>query len=695
VRALRFWALTGSVGLAVGFVAVAGPANAAGKPKPQRIALAGSKVPARELAHPSGNVAASSTVRFGLVLKLRNAAGAKTFVRHVSTPGSKLFHHYLSDAGWLARFGPTRTEVTKARAWLHAQGFAVGSVPKDRIYISASGTARNVERAFGVKLGYYKVNGHRVRLANGALTIPSSVGGAIAGVVGVNQYVATTSLAKTPRAFVARAAAPAQEPPPPAAFRNPQPCADYWGQKTDTKDAASLYAPFTAPLPYDICGYKPAQLRGAYNLNGRVAGGNDGKGVTVAIVDAYDSPTLLKDAQKYFRLNDPSHPLRTGQFANLEPSTVTNEDLCGASGWFAEQALDVESSHAMAPGANILFVGAQDCLDTSLLSALQTAVTSGASVVSDSWGDTLGDLFADAGTKTAFDNTFMLAASTGVTVLFSSGDSGDNFAISGLAVPDYPATSPFITSVGGTTLEVNKHNARQAEYGWSTARQVLCTPPTARNCGSQTSPAGALTWQAGGGGGTSYTYTQPFYQAGVVPDALALRNQALFGPVPLRVEPDMSMDADAQSGMLIGLTQTFPNGVHYGQFKEGGTSLASPLLAGVVADVDQAAGAPIGFLNPALYKAFTRTPAAFADTLPPANPNSAAVIRVDFANSVSAASGFVISARAINYAGPETYCDGTGNCATRDVTLTTGPGFDGLTGLGSAGNRFVPVMAKF
>jgi hypothetical protein len=155
------------------------------------------------------------------------------------------------------------------------------------------------------------------------------------------------------------------------------------------------------------------------------------------------------------------------------------------------------------------------------------------------------------------------------------------------------------------------------------------------------------------------------------------------------------MDADAQSGMLIGLTQTFPNGAHYGQFKEGGTSLASPLLAGVIADVDQAAGASLGFLNPALYKAFTRSPGGFADTLPPANPNSAAVIRVDFANSVSAAGGFIVSARAINYAGPETYCDGTGNCATRDVTLTTTPGFDGLTGLGSAGNRFVAVMSKF
>ena len=83
--------------------------------------------------------------------------------------------------------------------------------------------------------------------------------------------------------------------------------------------------------------------------------------------------------------------------------------------------------------------------------------------------------------------------------------------------------------------------------------------------------------------------------------------------------------------MLIGLTQTFPNGAYYDQFKEGGTSLPSPLLAGVIADADQAAGVPLGFLNPVLYKASTRTPAAFNDIRPPAQPDSAAVIRVDYA----------------------------------------------------------------
>jgi subtilase family serine protease len=694
MRAARWWALTGAGALAASVMAAVVPAAASASPTPGRVALRGSVTPAVERSHPAGKVAGTSSVSFDLVLSLRNAAGARKLVREVSSPGSKLFHHYLSDAQWVARFGPTKGEVARAESWLRKQGMKVVAVPKDRLVVEARGTASRVERAFGTKLGYFKVAGHKVRLATSAITVPSSMASTVSGTVGVNQYVATTSLTNklaAPKSVKAKAD---QEPPPPAGFRNPQPCSKYWGQQTDTADSGSLYAPYTSPLPYDICGYKPAQLRGGYGLNTAVSKGDNGSHVGIAIVDAYDSPTLLKDAQRYFKMNDPAHPLASSQFFNDQPASVGNEAECGASGWFAEQSLDVESSHSMAPGADILFVGAQDCLDGSLLAALNTAVTSGASVVSDSWGDVAGDLLVDAATKTAFDNTFMLADATGVSVLFSTGDDGDNFADFGLTAPDYPPSSPFDTAVGGTTLEVNKNNARQAEYGWSTAKQSLCASSTT-NCGTATTPAGSLAWQAGDGAGTSYTYLQPYYQAGVVPSDLALRNENLFGLQPLRVVPDMSMDADAQSGMLIGLTQTFPDGTYYDQFKEGGTSLASPMLAGVIADADQAAGQPLGFLNPVLYKAEKQTPSAFNDILAPTSPNSAAVIRVDYANGVDVGGGYVMSLRAIDYQGPETYCDGTGNCATRPVTNSPGPGFDGLTGLGSVGSKFLYYLSKF
>ena len=693
MKPARWMALTGTLVLGASFTAaLTGPVSASAAPVPHRMVLPGSMAPAKARAHPDGTVAARSAVSFDLVLSLRHAAAAQALVKAVSNPGSAQFHHYLTDAQWTAQFGPSGAQAAAAKSWLRSQGFTGLSAPGDRLFVSAQGTAQQVERAFGVKLGYYKVNGKRVRLASTSLSIPSSLAGTVSGVTGVSQTLATTDLSTASHAAQATAK-PAQEPGPPAGFANPQPCSAFWGQKTDTKDSGQLYQPFTHPQPYDICGYKPAQLRGGYGLTG--ASGQNGRGVKIAIVDAYDSPTLLSDAQEYSQLNDPSHPLPSSQFTNIAPSRIDQVALCGGSGWYPEQALDVESSHAMAPGAHIVFVGAKDCEDSSLLAAVNTAITSGASVVSDSWGDNVGDLLADAATKTAFDNTFMMADATGVSVLFSSGDDGDNFADFGLTAPNYPTTSPYITAVGGTTLEVGANNQAMAQYGWSTAKQSLCGPVKAKNCGSATTPTGTLNWNSGGGGGTSFVYTQPFYQANVVPNDLALRNEAVNGPVPYRVVPDISMDADAQSGFLIGLTQTFSNGSYYAQFKEGGTSLASPLLAGVIADVDQAAGTPLGFLNPSLYKAYSATPSAFSDIVPPANPDSASVIRVDYANTQNASDGYLMSLRAINYAGPETYCDGTGNCATRDVTLTAGPGFDSLTGLGSIGPSFIATLSKF
>lgn len=693
MKAARLWALTGSIGLGVSFLAAAGSAAAATHPPSGRVAMRGTLAPAAERSHPAGKVSAKSTVSFDLTLKLRNATGARQFALAVSTPRNKQFHHYLTSAQWTARYAPTKAEVNAAERWLRSEGLTVGSVPKDRLFITAHGSVAKVEHAFGVSLGMYKVAGHNLRLAKGTLSIPRSVSGSVAGVVGVNQAVESTGLSSAPAAPVAKPKD--AEPAPPAGFRNPQPCSAFWGQKTDTADSSSLYAPFTAPQAYDICGYKPSQMRSAYGLGRSVRHGNNGHGVTVAIVDAYDSPTLLADAQHYAHLNDPAHPLRSSQFTNVQPTDPANEGTCGGSGWFAEQSLDVESVHAMAPGAHIEFVGANDCFDNNLLAGVDTAVST-ANVVTDSWGDTLGDIFEGVDGITAFDNEFQMAAGTGVSVLFSSGDDGDNFADFGINAPDYPATDPFITAAGGTTLEVNRFGSDAAQYGWSTAKQALCASTTT-NCGSATTPAGKLAWQAGGGGGTSFFFAEPSYQVGVVPDALANRNDAVEGAA--RVEPDISMDADAQSGLLIGLTQTFPTGVAYGQFKEGGTSLASPLLAGVIADTDQAAKAHghavLGFLNPTIYGNYLSHPTAFDDIVPPFSPNATSIIRVDFANTVDNSAGYLVSLRAIGYAGPETFCDGTGNCATRPVTLTAGSGFDSLTGLGTVGPNWIADMSQF
>jgi subtilase family serine protease len=682
MKSVRWWSTVGAAALVVSGLGAAGGIPAATAAPSGRAQLQGSAAPTSVRSRPQGQVAASSSVSFDLVLTLKDAPGAQAMANAVSTPGSALFHHYLSLAQWEAAYAPTQKEVSATKSWLRQQGFTVGAVPADRLFVSAQGSAAQVERAFATTLGNFQVNGKTVRLATTPLSIPASLASVISGVVGVNQNLATPALAP--------------EPPPPPGFVTPGPCSAFWGQKPDTADKASLYTPFTPPLPYDICGYKPPQLRGAYNVPALIKGALPGTGVSVAIVDAYDSPNLLLDAQQYFKNNDATHLLNSAQFVDHQPATTGNFDQCGGGGWFPEQALDVEAVHTMAPGATIQYFGAQDCTDSGLAAALDSAVTSGASVVSNSWGMTMGDIFSSD--QTLFENIFVMAktASPGVSVLFSSGDSGDNFADFGFAIPDYPATSPNITAVGGTALQVSSTNARAAEFGWSTAKQVLCTSGTT-TCGLLTKPTGKLLWNSGGGGGTSYNFAQPFWQVGVVPNALAERNFVFNGTAKARVEPDISMDADPQTGMLIGVTQVFPNGTHYGQFRVGGTSLASPLLAGAVADSDQIAAKSLGFLNPTLYKAKFRSAAAVAirDIVPPAAPHAAATNRVDFVNGVNSAFGFAVSLRVLDYQGPETFCDGTGNCATRPVTLTTTPGFDSMTGLGSPGRNFITDLATF
>jgi len=151
MKPARSWALTGAVALGLSMAAMTGP-SAAASPHPgpaHRIALRGTLAPAKERAHRAGTVAGTSQVRFDLTLSLRNATAAQAFVRQVSSPGSAQFHHYLTDAQWISRFGPARAGVAKAEAWVRHEGFKVGSVANDRLFVSVAGTARRVERAFG------------------------------------------------------------------------------------------------------------------------------------------------------------------------------------------------------------------------------------------------------------------------------------------------------------------------------------------------------------------------------------------------------------------------------------------------------------------------------------------------------------------------------------------------------------------
>jgi subtilase family serine protease len=668
-----------------GFVAASSASAATSSQTP----LAGSLVSSTARQTPVGAVASSAQVDFDVVLKLRDAAGAQAELKAVSSPGSSSFRHYLTAAQWESKFSPTASQVSAVSAWLRSEGFTVGAVSKDRITISASGTAAQVEKAFSTGLEYYKVNGQVVRLATTQMSVPASIAGSITGAMGVNQNLATPDdVADTTAAT--SASAPASEfPPPPPAFITAPPCGTYYGQKTTLVQPPYGHG-YPATVPDQVCGYKPGQFRSAYDISKSTTG----KGYTVAIIDAYGSATIASDATHYFTLNDPGNPFANAHFSQLLATPFTSESVCGS--WSVEQAIDVEAVHSMAGNAHILYVGAKSCYDTDLFNAEQTVVDNGlANVVTNSWGDDAGDLFTDAATKAAFDSVFLLAGGTGIGVQFSSGDNGDNFDLFGLSSSDYPTESPYVTSVGGTTLQIGSKGQQTGQLGWSVGRSFKCTANAVGELPGCTA-ATLNTWlpaslDGESGGFTSYNYTQPFYQASVVPADLALRNEAINGPVPYRVNPDISMDADPATGFLIGLTELFPDGsTVYGQTRYGGTSLASPLLAGVIADVDQAAGVSVGFINPAIYR-LVNTPGAITDIVPGGLQGQ---YRTDHAFTyISGAKGFLYQFREITFEGLITYCDATGNCVSRLNTLTTAPGYDSMTGLGAPGPNFVADLA--
>ncbi len=229
----------------------------------------------------------------------------------------------------------------------------------------------------------------------------------------------------------------------------------------------------------------------------------------------------------------------------------------------------------MAPHAHILYVGAQDCLDNRLFTAEQNVIDNRlADVVTNSWGDTGGDLLDDAATKTAFDDLFLLADATGITVQFSSGDDGDNFeSTSASRPPDYPTSSPYVTAVGGTTLKIGVGRPAISASSAGTPAARSCAPPTSRRLlgctAARLTPGCPPRSTAVAAGTRATTISQPFYQAPVVPSSLARRDRA--SPVPRRESFRTSrLDADPRTGFLIGLHQTFPDGTS--QYDQPGTA---------------------------------------------------------------------------------------------------------------------------
>jgi subtilase family serine protease len=613
-----------------------------------------------------GATPAAQQLQLSAALGLRDAAGAEALASAVSDPSSALYGRYLTAAAWRSRFAPTDADVAKVTSWLKSQGFSIGAIPANHRFISFSGTSAQAEKAFATDLQVFNKDGQAVSAPASSVSIPTALAGTVVGIGGLD-----TSARKTPSrvggpesskraANTATSAAKpsAVLPPPGPVFKNATPCSGYFGEKS----ASTFPQPLADPLTYAPCGYKPPQLRGAYGIDNSLTAGYDGRGATVAVVDAYASPTIFADAATYAKRNDVRHPLRSYQFSQSLSATYTFIGECGAAGWYGEETLDVEAVHAMAPAANILYVGATSCQNSDINAAVNTVVDNDlAQVITNSYGS-VGEptSLADVAEE---HQTFIQAAAQGISVLFSSGDSGDEIANTGSRQVDYEASDPFVTAVGGTALAVGKNNNYLFEQGWGTGKATLTN--------SQWAPL-PPAYLYGGGGGTSQLFTQPDYQKKVVPASIS----KYFGQGAHRAVPDVGMLGDPNTGFLVGQSQSFPDGsVAYSEYRIGGTSLSSPLFAGVVAVADQVNGGSLGFLNPKIYKLAGST--AFRD-VNHGRLVTDGVVRVDFVNGSDATDGQLTSLRTLNQTG----------------TIYTRPGYDDVSGVGSPnGVSFLTAMA--
>ena len=424
-----------------------------------------------------GATPAANQVNFGVLLGMRNQANAAATLQAISDPASASYGHWLSSAAFDARYAPTRASVTAVQGWLRSQGFHITTTLRSGMYVEASGSVAQVEHTFATKLNNYSYLGKTVRANSTALSLPTgtpaAVSGAVAGVIGVDQG----STLKQP--------ADTLPGPPPGSRYGVQPCSAYYAQKT----AFAQPAAYGKHQPYAVCGYVPQQYQSAYGETALLRSGVTGRGATVAITDAYASPTIYQDAQKYNRVHHQPR-FRPGQFSQITPAAdgydLINE--CDAQGWYGEETLDVEAVHAMAPGAKIVYVGASDCssgLDNAWASAIDNHI---ADVITNSWTDGTDDISLLGSDYVAFYQQFSTeAALTGITVNFSSGDSGDHTAggtdLSAKTV-EFPADLPYVTGVGGTSVLIGKpgpvaRRARLADRLLHPDQRGLC-PGSAR-----------------------------------------------------------------------------------------------------------------------------------------------------------------------------------------------------------------------
>ncbi len=501
-------------------------------------------------------------------------ADLQALIAAQQNPSSPFYHQWLTPEEFAARFGMTDADLNKVQSWLEQQGFSIDRVARSKNAIYFSGTARQVEQVFSTEMHFYKFNGTEHFAPSTALSVPAALAPVVEGIRNLDDF--------RPRAQVVLRKDARVKP----AF-------------TSSQSGSVFFAPGDIAVVYDIKPLYSASVNGA--------------GQSITIVG--QSAIQISDIEAFqnaagFNVKDPVQYL----VPNTGDSTVQ------ATGDEAESDLDLEWSGAIAPGATINFVYTGNNLNYGAFDSLVYAIEEKiGTIISSSYGTCEAAL----GGQT-LESNFAQATTQGQTIMSAAGDQGstDCYGIGtlplttqeGLAV-DYPASSPYVTGMGGTEISnANSAYDTQGTAWWaaegssdivSSALQYI--PEMAWN--DDTANCGVSNCLSSGGGGTSTLFSKPSWQTGVpgisssismreVPD-LALYASPSF-PGYLFCTSDSSAWGSAQSGSCV---TGFRDAGDVYLTIAGGTSFDGPIFSGILALISQKQGYTTGqgLINKALY----------------------------------------------------------------------------------------------
>jgi hypothetical protein len=530
------------------------------------------------------------------------------FVASLGMPGSQNYHKWLTAKQVGEQFGPNDQDIATVEKWLNSQGLGVKSISSDKMMIRFKGSAGAVERAFGTEMHHYVENG-KTHFANATeQKLPTALTPVVAGVASLSDFFPTSQAANV---------GPVK--------RNAK------GQWVSAGGPSSNFnTVYNGDVYYDVA---PADFNTIYNVNSVWNQSGRGAGQTVVVLE--DSDVKSQDVATFRQTFLPSNA--QGVFSQVNPVSVSGSPTCtdpGPTGNEVEAALDAEWGGAAAPDANVELASCADTgADFGAFLAAQNLLSSDTPppIMSLSYGEC--ELVAAAvGDADEAAYLWQLAASEGVTVFVSTGDSGSGGCDQGSSTGAHfglqvngLASTPFNIAVGGTDFNDLKNQSQYwlpgngdlgesaigyvPEMTWndSCASSVLDSVLGASSqlAACNTYPGFMYTDTAGGGGGPSYLWGQPSWQIGVagmpqtvsraMPDVSLFAANGLYGHALLYCMSDTTVFTNSSPCNYLNPTDVVFNSA-------GGTSFAAPAMAGIQALINQAAGTTHGNIGPLLYQ---------------------------------------------------------------------------------------------